>query len=79
MQFYPMLWLSKPTDLKSKIRIMYINVRVRLKTGEAVTVKAEIPDDIKDYGKDTIDDAVSDWLDENKIEYKWYRVENESE
>lgn len=58
---------------------MYINVRVRLKTGEAVTVKVEIPDDIKDYGKDTIDDAVSDWLDENKTEYKWYRVENESE
>ena len=58
---------------------MYINVRVRLNSGEAVTVKAELPDDIKDYGKDTIDDAVSDWLDENKIEYKWYRVENESE
>ena len=58
---------------------MYINVRVRLITGDAVTVKYELPNDIKDYNKDTIDDAVSDWLDENKVEYKWYRVENESE
>lgn len=58
---------------------MYINVRVRLKTGEAVTVKAELPDNIKDYSKDTINDIVSDWLDDNKVEYKWYRVENESE
>jgi uncharacterized protein (DUF2267 family) len=55
---------------------MYIKVRVRLKTGEATTIRAELPNGLKDYSQDTIDDAVSDWLDDNGVEYKWYRTEN---
>ena len=55
---------------------MYIKVRVRLKTGEATTIRAELPNDLKDYSQDTIDDAVSDWLHENGVDYKWCRVEN---
>ena len=55
---------------------MYIKVRVRLKTGEATTIRAELPNDLKDYSQDTIDYAVSDWLDDNGVKYKWYRAEN---
>lgn len=55
---------------------MYVKVRVRLKTSEAVTLRAEIPNDLRDYSSDNIDGAVSDWLDDNGVKYKWYRVEN---
>lgn len=55
---------------------MYVKVKLRLKTGELTTVRAEIASDIKDYKKDTIYDVVSDWLDDNGVQYRWYRVEN---
>jgi uncharacterized protein (DUF2267 family) len=53
---------------------MYVKVRVRLKTGEAKTIRAELPNNLKDYSQDTINDAVSDWLDNNGVDCKWYRT-----
>ena len=59
-----------------KSKIMHVKVKLRLTTGEIKTLTVKIPDDIRDYKQDTIDDAVSDWLDEKGIKYKWYKVED---
>ena len=53
---------------------MQIKVRVRPKSSDPITLTAEIPNDLGDYSEDNVDGAVSDWLDDNAIKYKWYRV-----
>lgn len=55
---------------------MHAKVKLRLTTDEIKTLTVKIPGDIRDYKQDTIDDAVSDWLDEKGIKYKWYIVED---
>ena len=55
---------------------MYVKVRLRLKTGSLTTLRVELPKDLRDYNQDTIDDVVSDSLDDNKVRHKWFRVEN---
>lgn len=37
-------------------------------------MKVDLPADIRDLETDTITDVVSDYLDENRIQYKWFRV-----
>jgi len=58
---------------------MPLNVRVRLQTGEAVTIKVDLPDDIKEYDADRISDAVSDWLDDKGVERRWYSILTEDD
>lgn len=53
---------------------MIVTIRIRLKNDVIGTMEAILPDDLKDNSEDTLNDAVSDWLDENSIKYKWYRV-----
>jgi len=53
---------------------MIVKVRLRQINGEIKNLEVKLPDDIRDYYDDTINDCVSDYLDENNIKYKWYRV-----
>lgn len=59
---------------------MNVNVRVRLKNGEIATLKAEIPNEIVENDLENFDDAVqdgiSDWLDSNGFEYRWFNIVN---
>ena len=55
---------------------MYVTVRVKLKSGEITTIRTELPKDIRNYKEDTISDFISDKLDDDGVEYKWYRVES---
>lgn len=53
---------------------MYAKIRVKLKSGNIAVLNAEIPEDIRDLNSDTVNDAVCDWLGENKVDYKWFRL-----
>jgi len=53
-----------------------VNVRIRLKTGRLVSLIIALPLDIRDYNRDTISDCVTDYLQDNKIDYKWYKIES---
>jgi len=54
---------------------MIVQIRVRLKNGDMATLPAQLDmDNVRFCDRDKIDDIASDWLDENKIDYKWYRV-----
>ena len=53
---------------------MYARIRLKLKSKKLAEMNIELPKDLKDYSDDTINDAVSDILDEKGVYYKWYRV-----
>lgn len=54
---------------------MYVTVRLKTKEGDVFNIKVELPSDIKNYEPDTINDVVSDYLDDNLLEVQWFRVE----
>jgi len=55
---------------------MYVKVRIKtaIPCHPTITMKVDLPADIRDLETDTITDVVSDYLDENRIQYKWFRV-----
>jgi hypothetical protein len=52
----------------------YVKVRLKYKTGLKNEFYIELPKDRRDNKPDTINDIISDWMDENKIIYKWFRI-----
>ena len=58
---------------------MDVNIRIKLtETGKKITIPVNLPYHIG-LSKDKLDDAVSDWLDENGVKYRWFRVLSEKE
>lgn len=53
---------------------MYVTVRFKTKENDLCNIKVELPKTIRDYSDDTINDVVSDYLDDNLVEVKWFRV-----
>jgi len=53
---------------------MYVNVRIKTLNNDLATIKVEIPKDLRDYDYDTLNDVVSDYLDDNVTEVKWFRI-----
>lgn len=66
---------NKPKKDKIKPNLQ-LKVRVKLTTGVVNNFNVKIPDTLKDYSDDTLNDIVSDWLDDHNIKYKWYRVQS---
>jgi hypothetical protein len=52
----------------------YVKVRLKLKTGFKNEFYINLPKDRRDNKPDTINDIISDWFNENEIEYKWFRI-----
>jgi hypothetical protein len=52
----------------------WIEIRIKTPRGNKKHLKIEIPQDRRDDKQDTFNDIASDYLDENKIEYKWFRL-----
>ena len=53
---------------------MYVKVRIKFLDGDVANIKVDLPSDLKDFNHDTLDDAVSDYLDDNATECKWFRI-----
>jgi hypothetical protein len=58
---------------------MNVRIRIRFPNGAISTMNAFIDGIDKNTDRDKVDDIVSDWLDENCLGYKWYRIMHESE
>jgi len=52
----------------------HVEVRVKHTSGIKSQFKIELPQDRRDDEVDTINDIISDWLDENGADYKWFRI-----